>query len=263
MRKPKEKSRASWWVEDQLKAAILIDLRPIIPEGYFELESNKLQLDASLDKTGHLSKELSWGTAAGRLGHNTYFKNTAIIMTSNSGMSGVDGDKYANMLAKIEAHDAAVAAGKPVDPSAKPLPTVEEVNRLWDEEIDLMVGAALKERFRPEFLNRIDEIIVFNPLSKELLKKIVGIQLDRMKKYIREKGIDIVLTDAAKEMFAETGYDPVYGARPLKRALQREILNPLAIKLLDGTFREGDVVEVDYKENRLEFSRLAEAEVVN
>ena len=79
MRKPKEKSRASWWVEDQLKAAILIDLRPIIPEGYFELESNKLQLDASLDKTGHLSKELSWGTAAGRLGHNTYFKNTAII----------------------------------------------------------------------------------------------------------------------------------------------------------------------------------------
>ena len=79
MRKPKEKSRASWWVEDQLKAALLTDLRPIIPEGYFELESNKLQLDASLDKTGHLSKELSWGTAAGRLGHNTYFKNTAII----------------------------------------------------------------------------------------------------------------------------------------------------------------------------------------
>ena len=79
MRKPKEKSRMSWWVEDQLKAALLTDLRPIIPEGYFELESNKLQLDASLDKTGHLSKELSWGTAAGRLGHSTYFKNTAII----------------------------------------------------------------------------------------------------------------------------------------------------------------------------------------
>lgn len=69
----------SWWVEDQLKAALLTDLRPIIPEGYFELESNKLQLDASLDKTGHLSKELSWGTTAGRLGHSTYFKNTAII----------------------------------------------------------------------------------------------------------------------------------------------------------------------------------------
>lgn len=69
----------SWWVEDQLKAALLTDLRPIIPEGYFELESNKLQLNASLDKTGHLSKELSWGTAAGRLGHSTYFKNTAII----------------------------------------------------------------------------------------------------------------------------------------------------------------------------------------
>lgn len=79
MRKPKEKSSASWWVEDQLKAALLIDLKPIIPEGYFELESNKLQLDASLDKTGHLSKELSWGTAAGRLGLNTYFRSTAII----------------------------------------------------------------------------------------------------------------------------------------------------------------------------------------
>ena len=69
----------SWWVENQLKAALLTDLKPIIPEGYFELESNKLQLDASVDKTGHLSKELSWGTAAGQLGHSTYFKNTAII----------------------------------------------------------------------------------------------------------------------------------------------------------------------------------------
>ena len=69
----------SWWVEDQLRAALLTDLKPTIPEGYFELKSNKLQLDASLDKTGHLSKELSWGTAAGRFGHSTYFKNKSII----------------------------------------------------------------------------------------------------------------------------------------------------------------------------------------
>jgi hypothetical protein len=79
MRKPKGKSRMSWWVENQLKAALLTDLKPIIPEGYFELESNKLQLDASLDKTGYLSKELSWGTAAHKFGHNTHFKSTAII----------------------------------------------------------------------------------------------------------------------------------------------------------------------------------------
>lgn len=75
----KEKDRASWWVEAQLRAALLTDLKSIIPEGYFELEGNKLQLDVSLDKSGHLSKELSWGHSAGRLGHSIYFKNQAII----------------------------------------------------------------------------------------------------------------------------------------------------------------------------------------
>jgi hypothetical protein len=79
MRQLKEKARMSWWVEDQLRAALLTDLKPIIPEDYFELESNKLRLDVSLDKSGHLSKELSWGAAAGRLGHSIYFKNTTII----------------------------------------------------------------------------------------------------------------------------------------------------------------------------------------
>ncbi len=173
-------------------------------------------------------------------GRTVDFRNCVVIMTSNIGSSHIQ-----EIL---------------IERSRRPSVYWGNSN---EEDLRNKVMTDLKSFFRPEFLNRIDEIIVFNPLSKELLKKIVGIQLDRMKKYIREKGIDIVLTDAAKEMFAETGYDPVYGARPLKRALQREILNPLAIKLLDGTFREGDVVEVDYKENRLEFSRLAEAEVVN
>ncbi len=101
----------------------------------------------------------------------------------------------------------------------------------------------LKGFFRPEFLNRVDEIIVFKPLTCEMLKSIVDIQVKRMKKYLEDKRIDIVLTDAAKEHIAEIGYDPVFGARPLKRAIQKEILNLLALKLLDGTVREGDTVE--------------------
>jgi hypothetical protein len=79
MKQLEEKDRASWWVEDQLRAALLTDLKSIIPEGYFELEGNRLQLDVSLDKSGHLSKELSWGHSAGRLGQSIYFKNQKII----------------------------------------------------------------------------------------------------------------------------------------------------------------------------------------
>ncbi|MEK7197468.1 MAG: AAA family ATPase, partial [Nitrospirota bacterium] len=121
------------------------------------------------------------------------------------------------------------------------------------------VMADLKAFFRPEFINRVDEIIIFNPLSMALLKQIVVIQIERMKKFIKEKNIDITLTDAAKEHLAKIGFDPVYGARPLKRVLQKEILNPLALKMLDRTFKEGDVVEADFKKDKFIFSSLAEA----
>lgn len=121
------------------------------------------------------------------------------------------------------------------------------------------VMADLKAFFRPEFINRVDEIIIFNPLSMALLKQIVVIQIERMKKFIKEKNIDITLTDAAKEHLAKIGFDPVYGARPLKRVLQKEILNPLALKMLDRTFKEGDVVEADFKKDKFVFSSLAEA----
>jgi len=119
----------------------------------------------------------------------------------------------------------------------------------------------LKTFFRPEFLNRVDEILVFNPLTKELLKQIVGIQVNRMKKYIAEKNVDIRLTESAKEYFADIGFDPIYGARPLKRALQREILNPLAMKMLDRTFGEGDTVIVDFEKDRIIFSKEVGAKV--
>jgi ATP-dependent Clp protease ATP-binding subunit ClpB len=120
----------------------------------------------------------------------------------------------------------------------------------------------LKKFFRPEFLNRVDDIVIFNPLTKELLKTIVDIQLARMKKYLKDRKIDIVLTDDAKNYLAEIGYDPVYGARPLKRAIQKEIMNRLAKDILEGTFSDGDTVEVDFVNGDLVFGKAVQAEVV-
>jgi ATP-dependent Clp protease ATP-binding subunit ClpB len=103
----------------------------------------------------------------------------------------------------------------------------------------------LRGHFRPEFLNRIDEVIVFDPLTREDLEKIVGIQLSRVERSLSERKISVTVTPAAREFLAEVGYDPDFGARPLKRAIQRTILDPLALKLLEGTIRPGDTVRVD------------------
>jgi ATP-dependent Clp protease ATP-binding subunit ClpB len=130
-----------------------------------------------------------------------------------------------------------------------------------NEELKEKIMDDLKTFFRPEFLNRLDEIIVFNPLTKELLKQIVEIQVNRMKRYIQEKNIDLKMTDNAKEYFADIGFDPIYGARPLKRTLQREILNPLAMKILDRTFKEGDTVMVDFEKDGIVFTKEVPAEV--
>ncbi len=130
-----------------------------------------------------------------------------------------------------------------------------------DRELKNRVMEDLKKFFRPEFLNRVDEIIIFNPLSRELLKQIVDIQINRMKKYLKEKKIDIVLAESAKEHLAEIGYDPVYGARPLKRVIQKEVLNPLAKLLLEGKVKEGDTLEVDYKNGEMVFEKIVVAEM--
>jgi ATP-dependent Clp protease ATP-binding subunit ClpB len=103
----------------------------------------------------------------------------------------------------------------------------------------------LRAEFRPEFLNRVDEIVVFRPLSREHVGRIVEIQLGRLRKLVADRQITIELTPAARETIADAGYDPVYGARPLKRALQRLVQDPLATKLLRGEFRAGDHVVVD------------------
>ena len=113
----------------------------------------------------------------------------------------------------------------------------------------------LHEQFRPEFLNRIDEIVVFEPLTREQLTEIVELQLGRLRERLAERRIELELTDAAKELLAEAGWDPAYGARPLKRAIQRLLENPLALELLEGRFAEGDTVRVDVQDGELVFER--------
>ena len=100
----------------------------------------------------------------------------------------------------------------------------------------------LTERFRPEFLNRIDEIVVFDALTREQLGSIVELQLARLNDRLAERGLTLELTEGARELLAEAGWDPAYGARPLKRAIQRLLENPLALRLLEGEFREGDAI---------------------
>jgi ATP-dependent Clp protease ATP-binding subunit ClpB len=113
----------------------------------------------------------------------------------------------------------------------------------------------LQERFRPEFINRIDEIVVFEPLTRDQLTEIVELQLGRLRARLAERRVELELTDAAKETIAEAGWDPAYGARPLKRAIQRLLENPLALELLEGRFAEGDTVRVDAGEDGLVFER--------
>ena len=143
-------------------------------------------------------------------GRTVDFKNTLIIMTSNLGS--------------------------------------QWIQDLGEKDYHLMrekVMDSVRSTFKPEFLNRVDETIIFHSLRKEAIKEIIEIQLGFVNKRLADKKCALVLSDAAKELLVEQGYDPVYGARPLKRALQHSILDPLALKLLNGDFVEGDCIEVD------------------
>ncbi|MGC8795887.1 ATP-dependent chaperone ClpB [Thermodesulfovibrio sp.] len=166
-------------------------------------------------------------------GRTVDFRNTIIIMTSNIGS--------AHIQEFLES-----AGSEHWQDLKKDLKT-----KIMDD---------LRAFFRPEFLNRIDEIIIFNPLSREVMKEIIEIQINRIKQYLKQRKIDITLTEEAKEYIARIGYDPVYGARPLRRVLQKEILDPLAIKLIEGVFKEGDIVEVDFKDGKIIFNRVVIAE---
>ena len=149
-------------------------------------------------------------------GRTVDFKNTVIIMTSNIGSQFI----------------------------------TEEESR---EARSRLVMDALRAHFRPEFLNRVDEIIIFDRLSEDDLKKIVEIQLRRLSKRLEQQKITLELSDSAKELLAREGYDPVYGARPLRRTIQKEILDPLSIDILEGKVREGQTVHIDAKNGALSF----------
>jgi ATP-dependent Clp protease ATP-binding subunit ClpB len=118
----------------------------------------------------------------------------------------------------------------------------------------------MRDVFRPEFLNRIDEIVEFHPLSKEQIGEIVELQLRRVESRLAERGLQLELTGEARAVLAEAGWDPTYGARPLKRAIQRLLENPLALRLLEGEFGEGDTVRVDAKDGELVFEKARATE---
>ncbi|MGD1949423.1 MAG: ATP-dependent chaperone ClpB [Leptolyngbyaceae cyanobacterium] len=128
------------------------------------------------------------------------------------------------------------------------------------DEMQERVLSALRGHFRPEFLNRVDDLIIFHPLSKDELRSIVAIQLKRLYKLLADQKIALHISESAIDYVADKGYDPVYGARPLKRAIQRELENPIATKILENTFVEGCQVVIDYLEDRLKFQvKKAEA----
>jgi len=138
-------------------------------------------------------------------------------------------------------------------------------NQLWEGEQQVTrdaINRVLQNHFRPEFLNRIDEIVVFHPLTRDQLAEVVDFQLGRVRKLLGDKGYYLEVSKEAKAYLADEGYDPAFGARPLKRAIQRELQDPLALKILAGEFREGDVIEVDRSRDGLVFTTAVQGEVV-
>jgi ATP-dependent Clp protease ATP-binding subunit ClpB len=138
--------------------------------------------------------------------------------------------------------------------------TVDFRNTVLIMTSNLRSPEEMRAVFRPEFLNRIDEIVEFEQLTKEQLAEIVELQLTRLRARLAERGVELELTDEAKEVLAEAGWDPTYGARPLKRALQRMVENPLALRLLEGEFGDGDTVRVDARDGDLVFEKVRTAE---
>jgi ATP-dependent Clp protease ATP-binding subunit ClpB len=153
-------------------------------------------------------------------GRTIDFRNTVVIMTSNLGSQAI-----------------------------------QEMAGQDFEKVRNAVIAVLREHFRPEFLNRIDEVIVFKPLTEDQLTAIVDIQLRRLESRLAERRVHLEVTEAARKLLAQRGWDPVYGARPLKRAIQRLLQDPLAMMLLEGKFTEGDTITVDAKGGEITFTK--------
>ncbi len=180
---------------------------------------------AHVDVFNILLQVLDEGTLTDNHGHHVDFRNTIVVMTSNMGSQEIQ--------------------------------RITEIGGS-DEEIKKAVMDVLKTRLLPEFLNRIDEVIVFHPLRREQIRAIVEIQMGRLSRLLEQQGLELVVTEAAKDAIANQGYDPVYGARPLKRVIQQSLQNALARELLRGSFQEGDRIEIDFVGQEFVF-RKAEA----
>ncbi len=128
------------------------------------------------------------------------------------------------------------------------------------EKTNELMMEALKRQFRPEFLNRIDDIISFNSLGREQIREIVEIQLGRIKERLADRNLGLKLNDGAEDLLAREGYDPAYGARPLKRAIQQLVLDPLAMRILKGEFGKGDTIEVGSRDGDITFRKATTAE---
>jgi ATP-dependent Clp protease ATP-binding subunit ClpB len=161
-------------------------------------------------------------------GRTVDFKNAVVIMTSNIG---------SHLIAEL--------------PSNAPPEAIERVRN--------QVLEVLRQEFRPEFLNRVDEIILFSRLDETQLRQIVDIQLRGLRRRLGERKLTLEVTEAALDLLAREGYDPAYGARPLKRVIQRRLMDPIAIALLEGRFLEGDTVKVDVVNGELQLAKVKSA----
>ncbi|KPJ69354.1 Clp protease ClpX [candidate division WOR-1 bacterium DG_54_3] len=166
-------------------------------------------------------------------GHTVDFKNTVIIMTSNIGQKLIVDQGSIGFMAR---EDREASYGK-----------------MKDTVLD-----AMKREFRPEFLNRIDEIVVLHPLTDEELKKIAGLILSDVQKQVKDQEMELEITEAAREVIVKEGYEPKFGARPLRRAVQRLIENPLSNQIIEGKFKTRDKVKADAKEGKIFFEKIGE-----
>jgi len=177
---------------------------------------------AHADVFNILLQVLDDGRITDSQGRTVDFRNTVIVMTSNIG---------SDHILDISGDDSRY------------------------EEMRKRVMNALRKHFRPEFLNRVDDLILFHTLNRGELSQIVGLQIKRIQNMLADQKIKLEITPTAQDHIAEAGYDPTYGARPLKRAIQRELQNPIANKILENTFIEGDTIQIDLVDNKLEFRK--------
>jgi len=161
------------------------------------------------------------------------FKNTVIIMTSNLGTE------------EFQRSDIGFSHKREGD----------------EQRMRTVIESALKQTFRPELLNRIDDVTIFHPLTEEHLKSIVDLLIHELEQRLAERGIKLELTDEAKAWLAQKGFDPIYGARPLRRAIQRYLENPISTRILQGEFKEGDTIAINLQEDNLSFTAMKTAKV--